>query len=168
MVTTATPAPLSPQGGPADQRTSPEPALLPPDGDPNPTRHSSPATEPDDHTAPRRTVIDRPSKKIVIQELPGGHKAISRARLLTTAENAVFPPNTDELTAAGQELLPVLAAIDGIEIAIVHRHGVLYRPYHPALWSWDEVDTAVVAAFSATLGAELDVIRETPGNGTTS
>jgi hypothetical protein len=39
-------------------------------------------------------------------------------------------------------------------------YGVLFQPIHPLLWSWEEAEAAIVAAFTDVLGVRLEVIRE--------
>jgi hypothetical protein len=100
------------------------------------------------------------AEKIVLTSGPaGGRRALTRARVLTTAQMTRMPTD-DMLTEIGRALLACLALADGVEVITVLRHGVLFQTVHPELWSWDEVEAAVVAAFTEALGTPLDVVRE--------
>ncbi len=112
------------------------------------------------HTGQEMPTVASPREKIVIiQTSGGGRQVLSRARLLVSGDGKIGPIDSD-LTEVGREILGQAANVDGITIAVVYRHGFLFRLVHPELWSWEEVEKGVIAAFSAVLGAELDVIRE--------
>lgn len=102
-----------------------------------------------------------PTEKIV---LAGGRlaqrRALTRARLLTLAQMVRYPVPDEALTEIGRALLIRLAMADGVEVITILRHGVLFKTVHPELWSWEEVEAAVVSAFAEVLDMKLDVIRD--------
>lgn len=101
-----------------------------------------------------------PPEKIVIVDQGPIRKALSRARLLTTATSTDYPAKDGLLTTVGRDLLARIASADGVEVLTVLRHGIHFKSVHPALWSWDEVEQSVIAAFAEALGTDVEVIRE--------
>ncbi len=90
------------------------------------------------------------TERLVIQQWPGCWRLISRARLTGPAGG----------TPAGADLQAAVAAVDGIEVGAVTGHLMNVFLIHDALWSWGEVEPAVVAAFATVLGDDVEVIRE--------
>jgi hypothetical protein len=104
--------------------------------------------------------VATPPEKIVIVDHGPIHGALSRARLLATVTSTTYPASDNLLTTVGRDLVARIASADGVEVLTVLRHGIHFKTVHPALWSWDEVEQSVVAAFAEVLGTEVEVIRE--------
>lgn len=90
------------------------------------------------------------TERLVIQQWPGCWRLISRARLTGPAGE----------THAGADLHAAVSAVNGIEVGAVTGHLMNVFLIHETLWSWDEVEPAVVAAFTSVLGDDVEVIRE--------
>lgn len=105
-----------------------------------------------------------PNDKIVISTLMGGdvRRVTSRARLLVAAEFLDRASSLDdpELSTTGRDLLAKLSVINGLELRGIKRHAIVFKPIHPALWSWEEIEKDVIGAFRDLLGTELDVLRD--------
>lgn len=90
----------------------------------------------------------------MIRRFPNCRKFISRARL-TTPEKGTTP--------LGEALSKEIAAVDGTDPGTAHGYGINVMLAHAALWSWDEVEPQVIAAFARVLGTDVEVIREDVG-----
>ncbi len=103
-----------------------------------------------------------PREKIVVRDAGNGTtEAITRARLLGKPRMRDASSVQDgDLTDIGATALSHLDGADGVELLSVLRHGVTFRTIHPELWPKDEVETAVVAAFSAAHGVQYQVVRD--------
>lgn len=102
-------------------------------------------------------------ERLIIGAGPGGaRKYTSRARLITdTADrHPQHSPDFDRYaTEIGQQLVKALSALDGIDFRF-ERHSVEVRLVHPKLWSWDEVEPGIIAAWAQVLGGQPEIIRE--------
>lgn len=103
--------------------------------------------------------MDVPREKLIIIDQGAVRQAVSRARLLATG-TGLYAPDHADLSAVGSKLIDELKTADGVELVGISRHAVQFRTIHMELWSWDEVETTVIAAFGAALGCELDIIHE--------
>lgn len=99
------------------------------------------------------------TERVVIQHFDGYWKVISRARLMRADHDG-----RRGLTPAGQKLTGMLADVEGIVGGVVGDetgYGVDFRTVHEALWTWDDVEPAVLDAYRRALGTDdLDVVRE--------
>lgn len=88
-------------------------------------------------------------------------KYTSRARLSSVDFRGPESPDfTETSTEIGRLLAAALLAVDGIEIRWLNRHDVVITLVHPELWSWDEVELGIIAAWAQVLGGEPEIIRE--------
>lgn len=101
-------------------------------------------------------------ERLIIKDYSDRRTFTSRARL---ASHHGYAPakrgdSPDELTDLGKVLLAAFEAVDGITVSWVQAHSVNVVIVHPLLWSWDEVEPGIVAAWAQVLGGQPEIIRE--------
>ncbi len=99
------------------------------------------------------------TERLVIQTLEGLTPGATMRRFISRAR---LTPNgrSHEPTQIGTAIYTATATIDGANPQPPHGHSLTVDLVHDALWSWGEVEPAVVAAFAMVLGDDVEVIRE--------
>jgi hypothetical protein len=102
-------------------------------------------------------VTTETADRIVIRQYCGHWTVNTKARLLAT-QNVVNVGDPDT-TPVGRAILERVAQVDGLHVTEVRRHSLRVQLYEAALWTWDEVEPGVIAAFNDATGLTHEVVR---------